>query len=131
MLLLCLLLGAVAFSLPTELALTGKNLADAMLLPMVFLTPVTGCWRSRAGCWGCCWRWPYPAPQRALAPGKPAREVLFCVALGVALLLPHLWDEQRLRGVLKLVQPYLLLPGAVLILCLLPGAVLCKRRRKP
>ena len=67
----------------------------------------------------------------ALAPGKPAREMLFCVALGVALLLPHLWDEQRLRGVLKLVQPYLLLPGAVLILCLLPGAVLCKRRRKP
>ena len=57
--------------------------------------------------------------------------MLFCVALGVALLLPHLWDEQRLRGVLKLVQPYLLLPGAVLILCLLPGAVLCKRRRKP
>lgn len=53
------------------------------------------------------------------------------MALGVALLLPHLWDEQRLRGVLKLVQPYLLLPGAVLILCLLPGAVLCKRRRKP
>lgn len=132
LLLLCLLLGAVAFSLPTELALTGKNLADAMLLPMVFLTPVNRLLALTGWVLGLLLALAVSLRRSAaLAPGKPAREVLFCVALGVALLLPHLWDEQRLRGVLKLVQPYLLLPGAMLILCLLPGAVLCKRRRKP
>ena len=132
MLLLLALLGAEAFSLPTELALTAKNLADAMLLPMVFLTPVNRLLALTGWVLGLLLVLAVSLRRStALAPGKPAREPLVCLALGVALLLPHLWDEQRLRGLLKLAQPYALLPGAALILCLLPGAMLRKRRRKP
>lgn len=132
LLLLCLLLGAVAFSLPTELALTGKNLADAMLLPMVFLTPVNRLLALTGWVLGLLLVLAVSLRRSAaLAPGKPTREPLLCLALGIALLLPHLWDEQRLRSLLKLMQPYVLLPGALMIFCLLPGAILYQRRRKP
>ena len=47
----------------------------------------------------------------------------------MALLLPHLAGTQTLRSVLKLIQPFLLLPGAVLLLALTVGA-LCRRRRR-
>lgn len=98
---------------------------------MVFLTPVNRLLALTGWVLGLLLVLAVSLRRSAALARQACPGVLFCVALGVALLLPHLWDEQRLRGVLKLVQPYLLLPGAVLILCLLPGAVLCKRRRKP
>lgn len=130
--LLLALLCAVAFSLPTELALTGKNLADAMLLPMVFLTPMNRLLALIGWVLGLLLVLAVSLRRSAaLAPARPKREPLLCLALGVAMFLPHLWDEQRLRGILKLLQPYVLLPGAALLLCLLPGAILRRRRRRP
>ena len=49
--------------------------------------------------------------------------------LAVLLLAPQTAGTQTLRHALKLLQPWLLAPGAALLLALVPGAILCQRRR--
>ena len=61
--------------------------------------------------------------------GKPHPSWPFYAGLAVLLLAPQTAGTQTLRHMLKLLQPWLLAPGAALLLALVPGAVLCQRRR--
>lgn len=130
-LLLVLTLAAV-FALPTELALTARNLADAMLLPIVFLTPTNRLLALTGWMVGLLLALAVSLRRcgeqlHALTRLRPTWTLEGGAAL--ALLLPHLAGTQTLRGVLKLIQPFLLLPAAVLLLALTVGA-LCRRRRR-
>ena len=61
--------------------------------------------------------------------GKPHHSWPFYAGLAVLLLAPQIAGTQTLRHILKLLQPWLLAPGAALLLALVPGAILCQRRR--
>ena len=127
-----LMLSAAVLALPTELAMTAKNLADAMLLPLVFLTPtnrllaLVGWMVGLLLALAISLRWG-TSLLRAL--GKPHHSWPFYAGLAVLLLAPQLAGTQTLRHALKLLQPWLLVPGAALLLALVPGAILCQRRR--
>ena len=127
-----LMLSAAVLALPTELAMTAKNLADAMLLPLVFLTPTNRLLALVGWMVGLLLALAISLRRgtsllRAL--GKPHHARPFYAGLAVLLLAPQIAGTQTLRHILKLLQPWLLAPGAALLLALVPGAILCQRRR--
>ena len=127
-----LMLSAAVLALPTELAMTAKNLADAMLLPLVFLRPTNRLLALVGWMVGLLLALAISLRRgtsllRAL--GKPHHSRPFYAGLAVLLLAPQIAGTQTLRHILKLLQPWLLAPGAALLLALVPGAILCQRRR--
>lgn len=121
----------VSLALPTELALTAVNLADTMLLPLVFLTPLNRVLAVTGWLIGLILTLAVSLEKGAamgagLLPGHRSGWVLGGLAallLGLQLISPH-----ALRGVLKAAQPWLLLPGIVLLASALLLGMVRKRR---
>lgn len=123
----------VSLALPTELALTAVNLADTMLLPLVFLTPLNRVLAVTGWLIGLILTLAVSLEKGAtmgagLLPGR--RRGLALGVLTVLLLGMQLISTHALRGVLKAAQPWLLLPGIVLQAAALLLGMLRKRRGK-